>query len=101
MEQQTTEDDGIMVGDVYTGIQDDCEITLLYNHVRFIIVLKRSHSKSEEDEEDSIEEGMLKELDDSDQNPDPMAYDLCLEKIQELAIAKSKDMIQTCLKTTR
>lgn len=93
MEQQMTEDDGIMVGDVYTGIQDDCEITLLYNHVRFIIVLKRSHSKADEDGEDSIEEDMLKELDDSDQTPDPMAYDLCLEKIQELAIAKSKDMI--------
>lgn len=89
MEPQTTEDDGIMLREVNVGIEDDCEIALFYNHVRFIVVLKRSGPEDEE----SIEEVMLKELEDSDKNPDPFVYERCLEEIQELTISKSKDMI--------
>jgi serine/threonine protein kinase len=92
MEPQTTEDDGIMLREVDVGIEEDCEITLLYNHVRFIVVLKRSRSESAGDQV-SIEEIMLKELDKSAKNPDPFVYDRCLEDIQELAISKSKDLV--------
>lgn len=84
------EDDGIILKEVDTGFGEDCEITLFYNQVRFIVVLKRSDPDSDED---SIEEALLRKLDILDTRPDDLDSIMHLEDIQELAISKSRKMI--------
>ncbi|MCJ1382429.1 hypothetical protein MMC17_005542 [Xylographa soralifera] len=78
--------DEISIEETFTGTSDDCEITLIYNSTRFIVLLKQPNSA----ESDTIEGKLLRELDDAAAMSDEMIFDRFLEKIYDIVVSECK-----------
>ncbi|KAI9726229.1 MAG: hypothetical protein M1834_009084 [Cirrosporium novae-zelandiae] len=92
MEFCGTENDVITVMEIFAGIEDDCEMSLLYHNIRFIIALKRP-TTNPLDNDTSIESTLLQNLDIAASDPDELVFDRCLEDVRDLAISKCKNMM--------
>lgn len=74
----------ISIDETFTGIGDDCGITLIYKSTRFIVLLKRPSSA----QEDTTEGMLLRGLDDAAAMSDEIIHDRHLEKIHDIVIPK-------------
>ena len=79
--------------DVNCGIDSDCEITLVCNNVRFIVLLSR-RPLPRSDHFTSIEERYLKRLDGALASKDPFEMDVAIEEISGFVATHCQSVFQ-------
>ena len=70
---------------------DDCQIVLTHNRTRFILAMVRPTDPKKGD----VLAKWFRKLEDSENDPDEMAYDRCLEELRDSAISACKDKMYT------
>lgn len=96
MDSQSDRSDRDLQEFEYDGIEvmsspDDCQIVLTHNRTRFILAMVRP---SDPKTGDPLTKWFRK-LEDSENDPDEMAYDRCLEELRDCAISACKDTMYT------